>query len=116
MDRPERVDLADIVDQGEPRTRPLYIHFQFGPQSETVHALLHTDVGEDWFHDPKSPGINALALFGIDLGLHCIDQVQWLRIHRHGKIYARCGGFAQAACLHGASGTAKTDTSPASLG
>ena len=27
---PEDVDLADIVNQSEPRTRPLYIHFTFG--------------------------------------------------------------------------------------
>jgi hypothetical protein len=40
---PERVDPAEIVDHSGPRTRPLYIHFQFGP----VHALLDTDVGED---------------------------------------------------------------------
>jgi len=26
---PKSVDLAEIVDQSEPRTRPLYIHFQF---------------------------------------------------------------------------------------
>jgi hypothetical protein len=31
VERPKRVDLAEIVDQIEPRTRPLYIHFQFGP-------------------------------------------------------------------------------------
>jgi hypothetical protein len=30
VERPERLDLADMVDQGEPRTRPLYIHFQLG--------------------------------------------------------------------------------------
>jgi hypothetical protein len=28
-DRPKRVDLADIVNQGE--QSPLYIHFQLGP-------------------------------------------------------------------------------------
>ena len=48
---------------------------------------------------PQPSGVDLLALFGIDLGFHRIDQVQRLRIHRHGKIPARCGGFAQAACL-----------------
>ena len=64
-----------------------------------MHALLHTDVGKDRFHDPQPPGINALALFTIDLGFHLIDQVR-LPIHWHRKIPARCGGFAQTACLH----------------
>jgi hypothetical protein len=41
------VDLAAIVYQGEPRTRPLYIHFQLGPQREAVHVLVYTDVGKD---------------------------------------------------------------------
>ncbi len=45
--RPEHVDLADIVNQSEPRTRPLYIHFVFGTQGETIHVLTHTDVGKD---------------------------------------------------------------------
>jgi hypothetical protein len=51
------VDLADIMDQGEPRTRPLYIHFQFGPEREAVHALVHTDVGKDRLDDtcPGTP-------------------------------------------------------------
>jgi hypothetical protein len=31
VERPVRVDLADIVYQGERRTHPLYIHFQLGP-------------------------------------------------------------------------------------
>jgi len=66
--------------------------------------LLHTDIGKDRFHDPQTSGINALALFTIDLGLHLIDQVGWLRNHRHGKIPAGCGGFAQTACLHRAGG------------
>jgi hypothetical protein len=47
VERPERMDLAEIVDQSAPRTRPLYIHFQFGP----VHALLDTDVGDDLLDD-----------------------------------------------------------------
>ena len=45
MDRSKSVDLADIVYQSE--QPPLYIHFQLGTQSEAVHALVHTDVGED---------------------------------------------------------------------
>ena len=70
-ERPKSVDLADVVYQGE--QPPLYIDFLFGTQSKVVHALVHTDIGKDRFHDPKSPGINALALFTIDLGLHRID-------------------------------------------
>jgi hypothetical protein len=69
-----------------------------------VHVFVDTDVGEDGFHDPKSSGIDLLALFGIDLGLHLIDQVRWLRIHRDRKIPAGCGGFAQAARLQRAGG------------
>ena len=46
VERPKRVDLAEIVDQGGPRTHPLYIHFQYGPVREAVHALVHTDVGK----------------------------------------------------------------------
>ena len=84
--RPEHVDLADIVYQSE--QHPLYIHFAFGAQGEAVHALLHTDVGKDRFHDPQPPGINALALLTIDLRLHLIDQVR-LPIHWHRKIPAR---------------------------
>jgi hypothetical protein len=30
VERPESLDLADVVHQGEPRTCPLYIHFQLG--------------------------------------------------------------------------------------
>jgi hypothetical protein len=51
VERPEGVDLADIVDQGKPRTRPLYIHFRFGPERETVHVPVHTDVGKDGLDD-----------------------------------------------------------------
>jgi len=51
VERPKRVDLAEIMHQDEPRTRPLYSHFQFGPEREAVHTLLHTDVGEDRFHN-----------------------------------------------------------------
>ena len=47
---PKDVDLADIVNQSE--QAPLYIHFQFGTKGETVHALLHTDVGKDRLDDP----------------------------------------------------------------
>jgi hypothetical protein len=48
---PKRVDFAETVDQSEPRTRPLYIHFQLGPEGKAVHALLDTDVGEDRLDD-----------------------------------------------------------------
>ena len=43
--RPEHVDLADIVNQGE--QPPLYIHFGFGTKGKTVHALVDTEVGEN---------------------------------------------------------------------
>ena len=46
--RPEHLDLADIVNQSEPRTYALYIHFVFGALGEAVHLLMHTDVGKDW--------------------------------------------------------------------
>jgi hypothetical protein len=45
VQRPEHVDLADIVYQGEPRTRPLYIHFRFGAYRASVHVFLYTDIG-----------------------------------------------------------------------
>src|SRR5829696_8719345 len=35
---PKRVDLAEIMDQSEPR--PLYIHLQLGPYREAVPAVL----------------------------------------------------------------------------
>ena len=43
--------------QSEPRTRPLYIHLQFGPEREAMHALGHTDVGEDRLDNAQSSGI-----------------------------------------------------------
>ena len=86
------MDLADIVDQS--KQSPLYIHFPFGTQSESIHTLLHTDIGKDRFDDPQPPGIDPLALFTIDLGLHLIDQVGGLALNLNGKIPARCGGFA----------------------
>jgi hypothetical protein len=100
--RPKGVDLADIVYQSE--QLPLYIHFQPGTKGEAMHALLHTDVGKDRLDNPQSPGIDALALVAVDLGLHRIDQVGLAGIHLDGKISARCGGVAQTACLQGAGG------------
>ena len=44
--RPKGVDLANIVDQSEPRTRPLYIHFIFGAEGEAVHALVNANIGQ----------------------------------------------------------------------
>ena len=84
--RPEDVNFADIVYQS--KQPPLYIHFALGTQGESIHALLHTDVGKDRLHDPQSPGINALALFTIDLGFHLIDQVGGLALNLNGKIAA----------------------------
>jgi len=46
--RPKGVDLADMVNQSEPRTRPLYIYFfMFGAQAEGMHPFLYTEVGKD---------------------------------------------------------------------
>ena len=39
------LDLANIVDQSEPRTRPLYIHFIFGAEGEAVHVLVNANIG-----------------------------------------------------------------------
>lgn len=47
VDRPKGVDLADVVNQGVPRTRPLYIHFAFRAEREAMHPLLHTNIGKD---------------------------------------------------------------------
>ena len=43
--RPKGVDLANIVDQSELRTRPLYIHFKFGAGSEAVQAFVNATIG-----------------------------------------------------------------------
>lgn len=53
-----------------------------------MHPLMDTDVSKDWLHDPESSGIDALALFTIDLRLHLIDQVRLLGIDLNGKISA----------------------------
>jgi hypothetical protein len=42
--RPEDVDFADIVNQGEPLPRPLYIHFTFGAQSEAEVLALRPEL------------------------------------------------------------------------
>jgi hypothetical protein len=91
------VELADIVKQREPRTRPLYIHFTFGSQGEAMHPLLDTDIGKDRFHDLQPSGINALSCFTIDLCLHCIDQVRLLPIHLNGNIPERSIRLARTA-------------------
>ena len=62
-----------------------------------MHALVDTDVGEDRLDNAEPSGVDLLALIGIDLGLHRIDQGWRLRIHLDGKIPAGCGGFAQTA-------------------
>ena len=81
---PISVDLTDVVYQSE--QPPLYIHFALGTQSESIHTLLHTDIGKDRLDNTEPPGINALALFAVDLGLHLIDQVRRLPIHWYRKI------------------------------
>lgn len=81
------MDLANIVNQCvQP---PLYIHFQFGTQGKTVHALLHTDIGEDRLHNAEAPAVNALPLFTVDLRFHLIDQVGGTALDLNGKIAAR---------------------------
>jgi len=65
---PKNVDFADIVNQSEPRTRPLYIHFTFRAQSKAVHTFVHTDVGKDRLDNAQSPGVDALSLLSVDLG------------------------------------------------
>jgi hypothetical protein len=122
--RQRSVERPKCVDQGEPRTRPLYIYNGFGSQREAVHAFVHTDVGKDRFDNTCTPqhrttgrkcrGVSLtfchprqtaagagdlLALLGIDLGLHLIDQVGLLCIHWNRKIPARGSGFAQTAPL-----------------
>ena len=63
-----------------------------------MHALLHADVSEDRFHDPQPPGIDALALFTVDLGFHLIDQVGGLALDLNGKIAAYSICLLQATC------------------
>lgn len=60
---------------------------------------LCTDIGKDRLDNAQPSGVNLLALFGIDLCLHLIDQVRRQRIHLDGKVSARCDGFAQTARL-----------------
>ena len=40
------LDLANIVNQSEPRMRPLYIHFIFGAEGEVVQALVNVNIGQ----------------------------------------------------------------------
>ena len=80
--RPEHVDFADIVYQSE--QPPLYIHFQFGPQREAVHALLDTDVGKHRLDNTQPSGVDPLALFSIDLGFHLFDQIGMQTTHLNG--------------------------------
>jgi hypothetical protein len=62
----KRVDLAEIVYQSEPRTRPLYIHIQPGPcmrfwtqmlamTCSTTPALRAAQVSPGVWHRPASP-------------------------------------------------------------
>jgi hypothetical protein len=85
--RPEGVDLADIVNQSE--QYPLYIHFTFGAQGEAIHVLMHADVGKDRLDNGQPSRIDLLALLAVDLGFHPIDQVRLTRVHLNRKIPAR---------------------------
>jgi hypothetical protein len=100
--RPEHVDLADIVYQSE--QYPLYIHFAFGAQGESIHVFLHADIRKDGFDNRESPRINFLTLLAVNLGFHFIDQVRLAGIDLNGKIPARSVRFAQAARAQRTSG------------
>jgi hypothetical protein len=89
------VDFADIVYQSE--QTPLYIHFAFGSQGESMHVFMHTDVGEYRFHNPQPSGIDFLALLAVDLGFHFIDQVWHAGIDLNREIPARSILLAQTA-------------------
>jgi hypothetical protein len=79
VERRKRVDFANIVYHGEPRTRPLYIDFEFGPYREGVHALVDTDVGKVLFRTRQHEReifviLTAERLGGQDHLLPGIDQ------------------------------------------
>lgn len=82
MSHPIRVDLADIVHQGE--QSPLYIDLGFGTQGEAIQSLLNTDVGKHRLDNSQAPGIDPFALRGVYFGFHLIDQVGLLIIHPDG--------------------------------
>jgi hypothetical protein len=89
------VDFADIVNQSE--QSPLYIHFAFGTQGESIHVFMYTDVRKDRLDNCQPSRIDFLALLAIDLGFHQIDQVRLTRVHLNRKIPARSVGLAQTA-------------------
>ncbi len=90
---PEDVDLADIVNQSE--QSPLYIHFAFGSQGETIHVFMHADVGKDRLDNREPPRVDLLARLAVDLGFHQIDQVRLTRVHLNRKVPARSIRLAQ---------------------
>ena len=55
-------------------------------------------------HNPQPPGVDALAIFAVDLCLHFIDQVGWLVTYLDGKIPARSTRLTQTARSQRASG------------
>jgi len=97
------VDLADIVNQSE--QVPLYIHFTFGTQGESIHVFMYTDVGKDRLDNCEPPRVDLLARFAVDLGFHQIDQVRLTRVHLNRKIPARSVGLAQTARAQRTGGT-----------
>jgi hypothetical protein len=101
--RPEHIDLADIVNQSE--QYPLYIHFALGAQSEAVHVFMHADVRKDRLDNREPPRIDLLALLAVDLGFHQIDQVRLGGIELNGKISARSVRLAQTARAQRTDGT-----------
>ena len=66
--------------------------------------FLYTGIGKDRLDYAQPSGIDPLALFGVNLGLHLIDQVGRLRIHWDGEIPARSRRLAQTARPQGTGG------------
>ena len=40
MDPPIPVDFTNVMEESEPRTRPLHVHLGYRDEAETVQALL----------------------------------------------------------------------------
>jgi hypothetical protein len=58
---------------------------------------MHTDIGKDRLDNGQPSRIDFLALLGIDLGFHLIDQVRLAAIDLNGKIPARSVRLVQTA-------------------
>mgnify|MGYP003379926480 CR=1 FL=1 len=62
-----------------------------------MHSFLYTNIDKNRLNNCQASGINALALFTIDLRLHLIDQIRLLGIDLNGEIPARSIRLAQTA-------------------